>query len=119
MRQAIITPPPPKTQPRHPPIIVAAAAVASKARNPWREICRGEGGDPPKKRIVPLTQGDLARYARAMQAAGIGAWTVESERRPDGTTIVRVIVGGGEFPQADAYDLGTLIKEIPDEGALQ
>ncbi len=52
--------------------VVSGPFAVDDDDEPKRQIFRGEGGDPPNRRAVPLTQGELTRYARALQRFQLG-----------------------------------------------
>ena len=58
------------------------------------------------------TQAEVARYLKAVRAAGFDGGRVEIEK-PDGTTI-RVIAGKADDAEAPADDFDDLIEKVPN-----
>ena len=59
-----------------------------------------------------VTQAEVARYAKAMRAAGVDEFRVEIER-PDGTKVSIVAGKASEAAPDDADDIDAMIERLP------
>ena len=61
---------------------------------------------------VPVTQAEVARYAKAMRAAGVDEFSIKVEK-PDGTKVSIVAGKSAEAPDA-SDDIDAMIEKVPD-----